>query len=76
MVMLVIAGLIEGFVSPSGIDYPSRIAVLAASLGLWALFFLSAGHKPGRAVASDQPANSEKHSRSARLPPEERRASL
>ena len=46
MVMLVIAGLIEGFVSPSGIDYPSRIAVLAASLGLWAAYFFGAGRKP------------------------------
>jgi uncharacterized membrane protein SpoIIM required for sporulation len=46
MVMLVIAGLIEGFVSPSGIDYSSRIAVLTASLVLWAVYFLGAGHDP------------------------------
>jgi uncharacterized membrane protein SpoIIM required for sporulation len=45
MVMLVIAGLIEGFVSPSAIDYPSRIVVLGASLALWAIYFLSAGRK-------------------------------
>jgi uncharacterized membrane protein SpoIIM required for sporulation len=43
MVMLVIAGLIEGFVSPSSIDYPSRIGVLLASLALWAIYFLVAG---------------------------------
>jgi len=43
MVMLVIAGLIEGFVSPSALDYSSRIAVLLASLGLWAVYFLGAG---------------------------------
>jgi uncharacterized membrane protein SpoIIM required for sporulation len=43
MAMLVIAGLIEGFVSPSGIDYLTRIAVLAASLALWAVYFLGAG---------------------------------
>ena len=53
MVMLVIAGLIEGFVSPSGIDYASRITVLAASLGLWALYFLGAGHKAVRAAPLD-----------------------
>jgi uncharacterized membrane protein SpoIIM required for sporulation/uncharacterized RDD family membrane protein YckC len=35
MVMLVFAGLIEGFVSPSGIGFPARIAVLAASMILW-----------------------------------------
>lgn len=46
MVMLVIAGVIEGFVSPSAIDYPSRIGVLAVSLGLWAAYFLVAGRKP------------------------------
>jgi uncharacterized membrane protein SpoIIM required for sporulation len=50
MAMLVIAGVIEGFVSPSDIDYPSRIAVLAVSLALWAVYFLTAGYrknKPG-----------------------------
>ena len=35
MVMLVFAGLIEGFVSPSSIGFPARIAVLAASLIFW-----------------------------------------
>ena len=35
MVMLVFAGLIEGFVSPSNIGFPARIAVLAGSLILW-----------------------------------------
>lgn len=43
MVMLVIAGLIEGFVSPSAIDYASRIAVLLVSVALWALYFFGAG---------------------------------
>lgn len=45
MVMLVIAGIIEGFISPSGIDYPTRIGVLVTSLGLWAIYFLGAGRK-------------------------------
>ena len=45
MVMLVIAGAIEGFVSPSSMDYPSRIAVLDLSLSLWAVYFLGAGHR-------------------------------
>jgi uncharacterized membrane protein SpoIIM required for sporulation len=57
MVMLVVAGLIEGFVSPSGIDYPTRIAVLAASLSLWALYFLAAGRHPSRAI-TNQPGAS------------------
>jgi uncharacterized membrane protein SpoIIM required for sporulation len=44
MAMLLIAGLIEGFVSPSAIDYPTRLAVLAASLAVWAVYFAGAGH--------------------------------
>jgi uncharacterized membrane protein SpoIIM required for sporulation len=48
MAMLVIAGLIEGFVSPSGIDYPTRIGVLIISLSLWALYFLTAGRERTR----------------------------
>ena len=59
MVMLVIAGLIEGFVSPSALDYPSRIAILAVSVGLWAVYFFGAGHKPVRSAVLDQPANAE-----------------
>jgi uncharacterized membrane protein SpoIIM required for sporulation len=43
MVMLLIAGLIEGFVSPSGIDYSSRIAVLAVSLSAWPVYFFGVG---------------------------------
>jgi uncharacterized membrane protein SpoIIM required for sporulation len=48
MAMLVIAGLIEGFVSPSGIDYPTRIGVLVISLSLWAFYFLTAGRERTR----------------------------
>jgi uncharacterized membrane protein SpoIIM required for sporulation len=47
MVMLVIAGVIEGFVSPSAIDYPTRIGVLLASIALWALYFFGAGRTRG-----------------------------
>ncbi|MGH7853937.1 MAG: stage II sporulation protein M [Candidatus Binatia bacterium] len=54
MVMLVIAGLIEGFVSPSGIDYSSRVGVLIVGLALWAVYFLTAGRKAARPSASDQ----------------------
>jgi uncharacterized membrane protein SpoIIM required for sporulation len=50
MVMLIFAGLIEGFVSPSGLDYTSRIAVLLASLGFWAVYFLGAGRGAGQPV--------------------------
>ena len=45
MAMLVIAGLIEGFVSPSGIDFTTRIGVLGLSLSLWAVYFFGAGHR-------------------------------
>jgi len=45
MVMLVIAGLIEGFLSPSSINYSARIAVLAVSLIIWAVYFLAVGHE-------------------------------
>jgi len=56
MAMLMIAGLIEGFVSPSSMDYPSRIAVLVLSLALWAVYFLGAGRqKIGHPHASAPP---------------------
>jgi uncharacterized membrane protein SpoIIM required for sporulation len=50
MVMLIFAGLIEGFVSPSALDYSSRIAVLLASLGFWAVYFLGAGRHEAHAA--------------------------
>ena len=53
MVMLVIAGFIEGFVSPSQIDYASRIGVLVVSLALWAIYLLSAGRDRTPLVSSD-----------------------
>ncbi len=39
MGMLLIAGLIEGFVSPSGIGYSARIAIFAVSVAFWLAFF-------------------------------------
>ncbi|HAO65893.1 MAG TPA: hypothetical protein DCR17_04320 [Verrucomicrobiales bacterium] len=45
IVMLVFAGLIEGFVSPSSITYPTRIAVLISTLGLWGCYFAMAGNQ-------------------------------
>ena len=45
MVMLVIAGLIEGFLSPSSINYSTRIAILIVSLLIWAVYFLAVEHK-------------------------------
>ena len=59
MVMLVIAGLIEGFVSPSDISYPSRIAVLAVSLVLWTVYFLGAGRNAASAAAPSNKGNLE-----------------
>jgi uncharacterized membrane protein SpoIIM required for sporulation len=55
MAMLVIAGLIEGFVSPSNIDYSSRIAVLAVSLVLWTSYFLGAGRHPSTSAVANPP---------------------
>ena len=55
MVMLVIAGIIEGFVSPSAIDYPSRIGVLAVSVGFWAIYFIGAGREPSANSAGYAP---------------------
>jgi uncharacterized membrane protein SpoIIM required for sporulation len=57
MVMLVIAGLIEGFVSPSAMDYGSRIAVLLASIALWALYFFGAGRNRNERLADEPPSN-------------------
>jgi uncharacterized membrane protein SpoIIM required for sporulation len=44
MVMLVIAGLIEGFLSPSSINYQARLAILLVSALVWAVYFLGIGH--------------------------------
>src|SRR6266508_3032389 len=52
MAMLVIAGFIEGFVSPSGIDYVTRIGVLGLSLALWVVYFLGAGRDRTPQVSS------------------------
>jgi uncharacterized membrane protein SpoIIM required for sporulation/uncharacterized RDD family membrane protein YckC len=46
MAMLVFAGLIEGFVSPSSIGFPARIAVLAASLVFWIGYLVILGSDP------------------------------
>lgn len=39
MGMLVIAGLIEGFISPSSLSYAPRLAILAGSLLFWTAYF-------------------------------------
>ena len=46
MGMLVIAGLIEGFVSPAHIPYVARIVILSGSLLFWLLYFVFAGRGP------------------------------
>ena len=45
MVMLVFAGLIEGFISPSAIGYPARMAVLGMTLAIWIGYFALAGRR-------------------------------
>jgi uncharacterized membrane protein SpoIIM required for sporulation len=53
MVMLVFAGLIEGFVSPSAIGYPARMAVLAITLTIWTGYFVMAGRNEFKIVNSE-----------------------
>jgi hypothetical protein len=53
MVMLVFAGLIEGFVSPSAIGYPVRMAVLATTLTIWISYFALAGRGELGIINSD-----------------------
>jgi len=43
MVMLVVAGLIEGFISPSSIGFEARIGVLAVTLTFWLAYLALAG---------------------------------
>ncbi len=45
MAMLVVAGLIEGFISPGGIGYELRILILAVSVLLWFFYFYAAGRR-------------------------------
>jgi uncharacterized membrane protein SpoIIM required for sporulation/uncharacterized RDD family membrane protein YckC len=53
MLMLGVAGLIEGFVSPSGIGFSARMAIMAGSLALWLLYFSRAGRSNQAAGAGD-----------------------
>jgi uncharacterized membrane protein SpoIIM required for sporulation len=46
MAMLLVAGLIEGFVSPSQIGYGPRIAIFVSSVSAWLLYVLLAGRSP------------------------------
>jgi len=43
MLMLVVAGLIEGFVSPSAMPYAARLVILGASLCGWIVYLACAG---------------------------------
>jgi uncharacterized membrane protein SpoIIM required for sporulation len=56
MVMLVFAGLIEGFLSPSSITYSTRLGVLASSLMIWAVYFLAAGRGEKQLVHTEKGA--------------------
>jgi uncharacterized membrane protein SpoIIM required for sporulation/uncharacterized RDD family membrane protein YckC len=48
MAMLVVAGLIEGFVSPSSIGFSARIAVLAVTLVFWLGYLSFSGRRLGK----------------------------
>lgn len=52
VVMLVIAGIIEGFVSPSDISYPSRIFIFTGSIVFWAAWWISIGRGRSRSGSS------------------------
>lgn len=45
MGMLVIAGLIEGFISPSSLPFEVRLLVLGMSLTLWGVLFVGLGRR-------------------------------
>ena len=53
MLMLIVAGLVEGFLSPSGIDYATRLFILGASLVVWVGYFFGAGRSTELAQPSD-----------------------
>jgi uncharacterized membrane protein SpoIIM required for sporulation len=53
MVMLVVAGLIEGFVSPSSIGFSARIAILAVTLVFWFGYLSLAGRRSGKLKIGD-----------------------
>jgi uncharacterized membrane protein SpoIIM required for sporulation len=55
MLMLGVAGLIEGFVSPSQIAFPWRIAIMAGSILLWLLYFSAAGKQKHRSQSTTIP---------------------
>ncbi|MCE5317910.1 MAG: stage II sporulation protein M [Parachlamydia sp.] len=48
MVMLLAAGLIEGFISPSSIDFSARVLWLAASCVFWSVYFCWIGRKSSK----------------------------
>ena len=56
MVMLVFAGLIEGFLSPSHIDYSTRLGVLGVSLLVWAAYFFGAGRERQKSAPLNEQA--------------------
>lgn len=57
MFMLLVAGLIEGLVSPSSLTLGPRLVILFLSLGAWALYFGWAGR--GRDSDDDEPLTEE-----------------
>ena len=53
MAMLVFAGLIEGFISPSNIDFNQRILVLGVTLTFWFAYLGLAGLRSNRQTTSE-----------------------
>jgi hypothetical protein len=58
MFMLIVAGFIEGFVSPSSIPYFSRITIMGLSFVIWLLYFGFAGRFGGVGIVVPKGATS------------------
>lgn len=54
MAMLLVAGAVEGFVSPSALSFSGRIVFLALSLAAWAAYFLVADRKADCGVGQER----------------------
>ena len=57
MFMLLVAGLIEGLVSPSSIGFGPRIVILVSSITIWLLYFSQAGREKEGSLSSLKPTS-------------------
>ena len=57
MLMLVVAGLIEGLVSPSSIGFGPRLLILVSSVTIWLVYFSQAVREGGEDESSLSPVS-------------------